>query len=181
MFFGKRWKKIESELNWLKDEMVGIKAAVKDIPLLKSGLEKQGMALEDILESIQDIGQSDGKDNDEKNEHEKSREELLALISSYEDKFWDLKRMAQEIPEWNEQTGIMERMLERDRQICGIDIIGQTDVKVDYGLHEVIEVKESDDYDKDQTVAAVFRCGIIYKGKVIRKAQIVAYKYRKGF
>ena len=47
---------------------------------------------------------------------------------------------------------------------------------MDYALHEVVEVVETTDIQKNKTIAEVYRPGYVYRGRVKKKAQVKAFR-----
>lgn len=184
MFF-KRWeeafKRLEGKFQALeegiasgnrKSEELGEKLAQ-----LQTAVKKNDMAMEDLLEEWGER-QSDEQEVKERfREYEQREEHLLQLFEAYQEQFFSLKRFAKGKDEaWAAQIALMEKNLERCRQSCGIDVIEDCDVEVNYDLHEVIETVDTEALDRDGNIADIYRCGYRYGGKVKRKAQVSAYR-----
>lgn len=145
---------------------------------LHSDVHKHDMAIEDLLDEW------DEKKSDEKEVQAQLQEAsqtetlLLSMFETYQEQFWSLRHYADSNKDeaWAAQLALMEKTLERCRRSCAIDVIQDCGVSVDYQLHDVIEAVECADPALDKTVAEVYRCGYLYKGKVRKKARIAAYK-----
>lgn len=151
----------------------------QNIAKLHTSVNKQDMALEDLIEEWGDRKSDEENINAQIREYAQNERRLLELFEAYQEQFWNLKRFVKEKDEfWNSQFDLMEKNLEHHRQLCGINIIGECGTEVDYDLYEVIEVIDTDDMDKDRTIAGVFRCGYLYRGNIIKKAQASVYRYQ---
>ncbi len=148
---------------------------------LQSAVQKHNMAIEDMLDEWEDW-QSDEKGTRQRlRELEENEKRLLRLIEAYEQQFWGLKRFAAGKDEiWSEQVSLMEKNLEQHQKLCGIQLIEDTEGKVDYGLHEVIKAEITSDPALDKQIASIYSRGYLYKGKVMKKAQVAAYRVEKG-
>ena len=109
-----------------------------------------------------------------------TEEKLLKLFEIYQEQFWAIHHMASELgDEWKKQMELIVRNTENQIRLCGISPVdAEAGKKVDYAVHEVLEVIETQDSQKDQTVAAVYRPGYVYRGSVRKKAQIAAFRYK---
>jgi molecular chaperone GrpE (heat shock protein) len=76
---------------------------------------------------------------------------------------------------------MQNRQLAPYMQQASLCLIGFVDEKVSTNLHEVISVVETNDPDLNETVESVLSQGLNFAGVTIKKAKIVARKYRKGF
>ena len=102
----------------------------------------------------------------------------MDLFESYQEQFWNLKRFADQKDDvWASQITLMEKNLKQYQNQCGISMIEECGIKVDYDLHEVIEVTETSQAEMDKVIADIFRCGYFYKGRVKKKAQVMAYHF----
>lgn len=101
---------------------------------------------------------------------------FLKLFFVYQETLFSLKRVlcTENAPEWTEQFNMIENTLGMHMAACGIGVIDGYDVPADPELHEVIEVKQTENGNMPASVAEVIRPGCTYMGKVVRKAQVVA-------
>ena len=144
---------------------------------LHSYVHKHDMAIEDLLDEWAE------KKSDEEDvmarlqESAQTEKLLLELFESYQEQFWNLKHYAAAKDEsLTAQVALMEKNLEHYRRSCAISMIQECGVSVDYDLHEVIEAVDTADPALDKTIAEIYRCGYLYKGKVRKKAQAAAYR-----
>lgn len=77
---------------------------------------------------------------------------------------------------WRKQFAIFSR--ERG-QVCALAGIQETGVLLepyDYRIHEGIETEETGNMDWNGKVAKVYQPGFVYRGKVLKKAQVSVYR-----
>lgn len=144
---------------------------------LQLSVQKHDMSIEDLLEEWEDRRSDEADVRARFQEGERSENLLLKVFEAYQEQFWNLKRFADTADsEWAGQLALMEKNLQHDRQLCGISIIGECGIEINYDLHEVIEVLDTTDDRLDGVVAAVYSCGYLYKGKVKKKARVGVYR-----
>ncbi len=144
---------------------------------LQSSVRKHNIAIEDLLDEWSERHSDETYVKDKIKELTQNENHLLKLFEAYQEQFWNFKRFAEMKDEaWASQISVMEQNLEHYRLLCGIKVINEIGIHVDYDFHEVIEAIETADIQQDKLVANIYRCGYIYKGKVIKKAQIAAYR-----
>ena len=183
MFFKKNeeiLKKLDERFQRLEREIAGERKQLDDmgqnINKLQTAANKHDMAIEDLLEEWEEKQSEDTELKEQFRTYKKENRCFLDLFEAYQEQFWNLKRFAGEKDEtWASQIALMEGNLERYRQLCGIAIIGECGVQVDYDMHEVIETVGTEDPALDKKIADIYSCGYIYKGQVKRKARVAAY------
>ena len=91
---------------------------------------------------------------------------------------------AQEVPanrklteSWIRQLDIAEQKLAGARLPAGFLVVGEAGVPVNFDVHEIVEVLPTEKEEKSHTVAEVYAPGYVYMGRVLRKAQISAFRY----
>ena len=149
----------------------------QNVTALQSTIQKHDMAIEDLLEEWEEKRSDEEIVQKQLSDYSQSEKQLLELFEAYQEQFFNLKRFADSKDAvWAKQIALMEKTLEHYRRLCGICMIEECGIKVNYDLHEVIEAVDTTDSSKDKTIAAIYRCGYLYKGKVKRKAQVGAYR-----
>ena len=149
----------------------------QNMATLQSSVNKHNMALEDLLDEWEEKSSEEDSTQKLLQESRQNEQQLLELFDAYQEQFWSLKRFADTKDEaWAAQMALMEKKLEHDQQLCGISIIGECGIEVDYNLHEVIEAVDTESPDQDRIIADIYHCGYIYKGKVRKKAAVSAYR-----
>lgn len=62
---------------------------------------------------------------------------------------------------------------------CGITETGSAGEKADGQFHEILQVIDTEDQEKEGRISQVYSPGIFYMGKLQKKAKVSVYKYRK--
>lgn len=151
------------------------------IKQLQTIVQKHDMAIEDLLDEWNEKESEENSVKEQIQEYKNNERHLLELFEVYEEQFFSIKRFAINTKEeaFTEQLSLMKKNLEHYQKLCGITIIEQCGVEVDYDLHEVLEVIDTHDPSKDKIIADIYRYGYLYKGKVMKKAQVAAYHITK--
>ena len=144
---------------------------------LHSDVHKHDMAIEDLLDEWAEKKSDEDDTAARLRESAQTEKVLLELFEAYQEQFWNLKHYADSKDEsLTAQVALMEKNLEHYRRTCAISVIQECGVSVDYDLHDVIEAVDTADPALDKTIAEIYRCGYLYKGKVRKKAQAAAYR-----
>lgn len=144
---------------------------------LHSDVHKHDMAIEDLLDEWAEKKSDEEDVTARLQEAAQTEKLLLELFEAYQEQFWNLKHYAASRDEaLTAQVALMEKNLEHYRRSCAISMIQDCGVSVDYDLHDVIEAVDTTDPALDKTIAEIYRCGYLYKGKVRKKAQAAAYR-----
>lgn len=145
---------------------------------LQTDVHKHDMAIEDLLDEWDEKKSDEESVKTRELEAVQTEKLLLSLFEAYQEQFWNLKHYAaSKDGTWASQLALMEINLEHFRRTCAISMIQECGVSVDYDLHEIIEAIDTTDPALDKTIADIYRCGYLYKGKVRKKAQAAAYRF----
>lgn len=174
--------KLESKLEalgqMLQDGNASLADMDQDVKQLQRRVAEQGMSLEDLLEEWSTRKTAEDSLCAQLRGCEKEQRLLLELFEAYQEQFRNLRRFADGRDEaWASQIDMIESSLAHHRQACGISLIGERGAKVDYDLHEVIEVIDTGQPELDRTIADVYSGGYLYQGKVRRKAKVAVYAF----
>lgn len=154
-----------------------LEQVVQDVGQLRASANKHDMSIEDMLETWEEKEERENELRDAIKNLQETEQKLLSVFEIYMDHFFDMKHFAEtRDEEWMRQMKLMDVQSEHCRKLSGIEVVDRPLVHVDYDLHEVIKVVPTEDAELDQKVASVYRCGYLYKGKVMRKAQVCAYR-----
>lgn len=157
-----------------------LEALSADIRQMGNDIRKHDMALEDCLELLEEQQEALSRNGRQDREWKEEQERLLELLGEYQEQTGNMKKYAKEKdPAWFRQLEMIETAVRGKRMACGIVLIEETGVCVDYALHEVIEVRETEEEQKDKTVAEVCSPGWIYRGNIRKKAKVAAYRFKK--
>jgi len=146
-------------------------------------LRRQSGSLEDILEELQ--CQSAAREEEKAlRDREKELVELCCLLAGQKEMI--LKQLLAKglLPEevregWKRQAELMEQETAGLERKCTFQRIGACGEKVDYDCHEILAVHPAAREKQGGTVAEVFSEGYVYRGHVIKKAQVAAYRYEQ--
>ena len=175
-------QKVEERLSQLlekKDEERSLMEALsKEVRQNSADIRRHDMSLEDCLEMLEKRQEEERLGRERVKEFEEERTGLLKLIEVYQEQLWNMRRYAaKHDPAWIPQLELSSEAVKGKEDLCGVVRIEETGGRVDYELHEVIEVRETAQEEQTQTVAKVCHPGYIYRGKVRRKAKVIAYRF----
>lgn len=139
-------------------------------------LRKRMETLDDFLDELQE--EKEIKEEKEQTENAAAGREkkLCQLIAIYSEQLHTLEEILSEKEGWKEQFSIMKQ---KRNPFCGLAQIqetGNAGEVFDYRLHEIIETKETDQEEQEGMIAKVYVPGLIYQGKIMKKAQVCVYK-----
>lgn len=161
----------------VREEKEALTALQSDVKQNTKDICRHDMALEDFLELLEETKE----DTEHIKKQEEERESLLGLITVYQEHFWNMRRYARiNDDRWYQQLLLVAQKMQEQMHSCGIAVIEEEGGMVNYELHEVIEVKDTDDINKDRMIAAVYRPGYLYQGKVRQKASVSVYRLCRG-
>ena len=147
-------------------------------------LRRQSGSLEDILEELQRQGED--KENvkkqlQEMRDRENALVELCGVLSGQREMI--LRQLLAEgtFPEnvragWKRQAELMKQEAEKYERQCAFKEIGECGEKVDYECYQILSVCAATKEEQNGTVAQVYAPGYSYHGRIIKKAQVSAYK-----
>ncbi len=191
MLFGKRkaereslYRQIAGQLQALTEEVREGREALAELgrEVRQNGtdISRHDMALEDCLDMLEEWKEVGDHERKRRQELEQEREKLLRVFQTYQEQLWDMKTYAGEKDSvWHQQLLLMEKTAQESMLMSGLTEINQTGCAVNYELHEVIEVRDTEDAHRDRTVAAIYRPGYLYQGKVRKKARVAAFRLQK--
>ena len=186
-----RLEKIEASLEaWYQAGAHSTDELRTDLKELRSAANRHDMAIEDLLDSWEEMQRKQEKEKEtlsdaltqamERERRQTAQREysLLQLCMTAMDQISALKRAADESgsEEWSLQLKFAEDKLRSASLPAGFQIIGNAGVPVDYGIHEVIDVYDAGTTEQENTVAEVLSCGYAYMGKIFRKAKVSAFR-----
>lgn len=178
-------QKVEEQLLQLLDKKEEERSLLEnlsqEIRQNSADIRRHDMSLEDCLEMLEEQQEEEKQDRKQVKEFEEERAGLLKLIEVYQEQMWNMRRYAAEHdPAWMPQLELSSEAVKRKEDLCGVVRIEETGGRVDYELHEVIEVRETAQEEQAHTVAQVCQPGYIYRGKVRRKAKVIACRFEGG-
>lgn len=163
-------RRLSELLDKKEEELSLLQTISREVRQNSADIRRHDMALEDCLEMLEE-------QREEEIQGRKRIEELLNLLEVYQEQMWSMRRYAAgHDPAWLPQLELSKETVKGKEKICGISWIEEIGVRVDYGMHEVIEVRETADEGMAQIVAEVCQPGYLYKGEVRKKAKVIAYR-----
>lgn len=178
-------KNEKGSIEEIRKEVQGIEKGVqeagkeirKEVQSIGKEVSKHNMTLEDTLDGLEQQSEEEKENREQLFQLKKEQEQLLLLIGAYEEQIWNMKNFVGEYEETlGSQLELMQRALKGYQLPCGISMITEPEEKVDYQLHEVIEVIDTEEDERDQMVARIYSPGYLYKGRVVKKAKVAVYK-----
>lgn len=139
---------------------------INGIKAIQLALQEELPRLQSTLKNISEI--RDGID------YKTLAEPINQLIQLYD----KLNDTLQRHPQADAQKGYetllkrcknFSRFLEQSLAMLGAELINETNIPLDFGKHEVINAARPSD---SATVSKILRVGVIYKGQVLRKAEV---------
>lgn len=137
---------------------------------------------EDVLEEIFDTIEEHGEAFD-KQEAVRSREgNMLTLLIAYDEALGQAIKYTEkheETKELSRQIADSMNRMKQSMQMVGIIKIDKTGIPIDYGIHELIEIEDTNDFQLKDKVSQIILPGWSLENKVVKKANVIAYKYRE--
>lgn len=147
-------------------------------------LKRYSEAIEDMLDENK-AQEALSEQYEQKVREDAEREKsLLSLICCYQEELNLIEEKlsttdTQAGEGWMEQMALFRKTLKTELKQCAIEETGISGEAIDYKYHEILDVIDTEKTELDNTVARTYRPGLIYHGKVVRKAQIAAYRGRR--
>lgn len=106
---------------------------------------------------------------------------LLALLCRYQEEFGLIEEKLcdmdqQHAEDWRDQLSLFRKSLESEMRQCAIVETGRPGELVDYRYHEILDAEDTDEAERNGTVAHCYRPGCTYHGRVFTKAQVRVYR-----
>lgn len=139
-------------------------------------LRRQSESVEDLLDFMQEEAEKKSALEEQLQESREREEALLALACCAREQLELVTQRLMEDASWREQCRMLEQEAEKYLRDADMRETGKAGEPVDYELHQVLDAVDTDKEELAGTVARVYRRGRIYRGKVIRKAQVAAYR-----
>ena len=152
----------------------------EDYQKLLTRQRKSETITEEILETLDEY-----KEKLERQNNLRNNEKIFAgYILDYDESLHQMERVLRksevESSEWVRQVHGMREQLSESMKQSEIKIIKDSEIPVDFSIHEVIEICDTEYEEKNNMVCEVITPGISLRGEVLRKAKVTAYKYREG-
>lgn len=140
---------------------------------------KSETIIEDILQNLEEYRIA----VEERNSIKEREKTLTGYVLNYDEGFHQIERMhcesEGEDSEWVKQLHKMREQLCGSMESSGLKIIKETGIPVDFTVHEVIGICETEQKEKNNRVCQVITPGAIFQGEVLNKARITVYQYKE--
>lgn len=182
-------RQLETDINQIGQTLETFKEELKEE--LRQGrkeeekwLRRQSESFEDLLEEMQEEKESRNAERRLLQEAEQREQALLAMVCCGREQLELLERQitkdgamsGDKREAWSRQFEVMRRETQKYMRSCGMEEVGNVGEPLDYDIHEVLSLTETKEEGKAGTVAEVFSCGMIYRGRLMKKAQVAAYR-----
>ena len=182
---------LENHIKEISEYLAGVGSVIDDVELdlgeLSSGMERwektlqlQTDSVEDLLDTMDSQSRGEMELEQQLSEYKKKEKTLLELICLSRDQLWMVGQRLLGDQAWEDQFRMMNQETEGALRNADLRETGYRGQQVDYELHQVLKAVETDEKEKGNTVAQVYRRGWIYQGKVIRKAQVAVYRAKEN-
>ncbi len=186
-----RLERIEASLEtWYQAGAHNTDVLRGDLKELRSAANQHDMAIEDLLDSWEEMQRKQRAENKtlsdalaqtmerERRQTAQRENNLLQICMTAMDQISALKRAADESEseEWSRQLKLAEDKLRSTSLPAGFQVVSDAGVPVDYSIHEVIDVCDAGTAEQENTVAEILSNGYAYLGKILRKAKVSAFR-----
>lgn len=173
-------KEFSEQLKSMNERLQKLEAAVEEN---RKEMNRQRMSQEDNIEFLQEINDSLKElveDNQSRTQiKEDTVNNLLKLVEAYEENIWNMSQFVKKSDSmFYQQLCIMEDNLAKYRKNSEIIMINREDDDLDYEYHDVLDVYPTVVEEQDKKIAKIYVPGVIYKGRVRKKAKVTIYRFK---
>ena len=135
--------------------------------------QKTCLSIEDLVEQVEKMTENESQIKDLEQENKML---IKTLMTSY-DLFSEIILGANDSGDeaWYQQIVLQSKRLAKMLQEVGITLINSQNDKLDLLYHKVIDC-QYDELKEDNQIIRYIKVGYIYKGKVVRKAEVMINK-----
>lgn len=188
-FFKKKQEEAARQENFHQQTLEEIKKLHGELTIImekeeqnKKEIKRHNMAMEDFIEAV-----SEAQENKDASERqivllEGRNQAYLNFICCCQEQMELMHRTIlgmDSSEETRHQLKKIDEILRNNGLQCGLAVTGNVGDKADYRYCEIIQVRDTDEDLLDGTVSLVYRHGLVADGKVIRMAQVEAYRCQK--
>ena len=188
MFFRKKQEQVTEKLRSELQEMCREVSRKTDhaadvLARLEKTVGRHEMAIDDLLDILEENrGETEkalaGIQEELRFARESQVSPLLELIWLMHEQQNDVRRQLVGSEIWKRQFILAEQKQEKLMAQAGYRVTGEMTEPVDYELHEIVGVQETEDPALNHCIAQVLEHGYIYRDHV-RKARVIAYQYKE--
>ena len=145
---------------------------------LRSDVKRHNIAVEDMLESWEEFQEKQEELQKTLLSGMGAQDGIVRLCIAYEQQMHNIRRMADEDPDWKKQLDLIESQLQPAREKAGFIVTGKKGESVDFSLHEVVQVQDTDKEGENGRIENVYEPGISWQGQIYKKAKVCAWRYQ---
>lgn len=174
---------------WLSEQLKSQKEeSAERISALEAAINKHDNVLEDLIEEFESVNEQENEliekltvqaENSKVRELLKEENDLFSLIAEYHKEITALEALVSKNSAWKEQVSIMKRRLVNLENTFGLYEVNDENHSVSFDMHEVTDIVETNNPAFDRKIISVQEKGLLFKGRIIKKAKVVAYRYRE--
>ena len=165
---------VKQQIEKVEEQLLMVKGIVEQN---HRALQKHGITLEDIVDCVEQNTQQWNKDKLYQDQKQGEIQQLLNVIRFYQEQVHAIGGFLSEDIKWN---STIEMIYKKEKVVTvtnGITAITEEGIPYTYELHEIIDVKETVDVQKDGLVEKVHIPGCMYQGNVVQKAKVTVYRF----
>ncbi len=154
-------------------------AQKEDYQKLITRQRKNETITEEILETLDEYREELERKNSIRNNEKVFAGYILEYDGSLHQMERILRKSEGKSSEWVQQLHEMRERLHESMKQSELKIIKDSEIAVNFSIHEVVGICGTEDKEKNNLVYEVITPGIGLRGEVLNKAKVTAYKYRE--
>ena len=140
-------------------------------------LKKYSYSMDEVIDMMEQMMTKEKEEKEREADTQEQINQLIEVILFYQEQTYRVNHILIEDENWNPSIQIMEKDENTKLQKNGMSVINTTDTVFTFELHEAIEVVDTECSEQDGKIAVIYVPGLLYQGKVIRKAKVAVYRY----
>lgn len=180
------YKKLEESMKIEQEEMYR-RLSSRMEELIQTQQKKQENltdAVEDLLDEWEEGNQLVEEYKEQLTKEKQQSQQFLSLVQVLVAQNQLLQKEIQKIYEkdseqqnaWKQQLELFEQQKQKAMSECELQLFGEEGQLVDGSYHQVLEAVDTNETEKHARIAKIHEPGILYQGKIIKKATVTAYK-----
>lgn len=180
------YKKLEESMKIEQEEMYR-RLSSRMEELIQTQQKKQENltdAVEDLLDEWEEGNQLVEEYKEQLTKEKQQSQQFLSLVQVLVAQNQLLQKEIQKIYEkdseqqnaWKQQLELFKQQKQKAMSECELQLFGEEGQLVDGSYHQVLEAVDTNETEKHARIAKIHEPGILYQGKIIKKATVTAYK-----
>ena len=146
---------------------------------LSRSVSMHNAEIEELLDQWQQENENKQKLLEKSSREQAQIRELKTISMLALDQIWMIRQFAGQDPSWQRHLDILGRQMEEMLDTSHLEMIDEAEVPVDYAIHDVCEVMDTEDDRKDRQVRQILQPGYRFHNEIMRKAQVSAFRCRE--